>query len=176
MSLGFKASAKTEVKRAEIIPMDFTNALCYGQTGSGKTTGFILPNINERMKAGQGMLIYVYKTNFEAMVKSLALQNGRLDDVIEIGTPWSKSINLLKSVSQTDLKAWFDGINDEKNDYWKNSAYSLLTSINKALNALHELSKNNLGLRKYENEVGLASIAEFCDIKKLKELHADIFD
>lgn len=174
MAIGFNASSKCESKNANIIPQTFTNAICYGQTGSGKTTGFILPNIAERMRAGHGMLIYTYKENFDGMIKALALQNNRLNDVIEIGTPWSEGINLLKECSQDELKTWFDSMSDER-DYWQTAAFSLLGSIVRALNVLHELSQKNKVIE-YKEEASLARVADFCDVKSLKKLHNDILD
>lgn len=174
MAIGFNASTRCENKNANIIPQTFTNAICYGQTGSGKTTGFMLPNIAERMKAGHDMLIYTYKENFDGMIKALALKNNRLDDVVEIGTPWAQGINLLKECSQDELKTWFDSMSDEK-DYWKTAAFSLLGSIVRALNVLHELSVKNKAIE-YKEEASLASMADFCDVKSLKKLHNDILD
>lgn len=174
MAIGFNASSKCESKNANIIPQTFTNAICYGQTGSGKTTGFILPNIAERMRAGHGMLIYTYKENFDGMIKALALKNNRLNDVIEIGTPWSEGINLLKECSQDELKTWFDSMSDER-DYWKTASFSLLGEITKALDVLYELSIKNK-IEDYKKEVSLARVADFCDVKSLKKLHNDILD
>lgn len=171
MSVGFQIKQDVKVN-ANIIPQTFTNALCYGQTGSGKTTGFILPNIDERMKAGGGMLIYVYKENFDGMIKALALKNNRLADIIEIGTPWGQGINLLKECSMDNLKTWFDSLSDEK-DYWKSSSFVLLGGMAKALNVLYELSLKNK-IDDYKQEISLLRVANFCDVNNLKKLHNDI--
>ena len=57
MGIGFMNEEKI-IENNLLVKETFTNAICYGQTGSGKTTGFILPNIQNRMKLNHGLLIY----------------------------------------------------------------------------------------------------------------------
>ena len=55
-SIGFGNNEKRESSFL-YIEEQFTNAICYGKTGSGKTTGFILPNIEKRIKNNHGVLV-----------------------------------------------------------------------------------------------------------------------
>lgn len=56
-TLGF-AQNNTKTIKLPLVQENFTNAICFGKTGSGKTTGFILPNIKDRIDKGHGVLIY----------------------------------------------------------------------------------------------------------------------
>jgi len=115
-----------------IVKETFTNAICYGQTGSGKTTGFLLPNIKNRMKLNHGLLIYDFKGNLHEQVKYIAQQQNKLDDLYEIGKPWGETIDILKYASSKSLQCLFDSIsdNDRSNDtYWANSAYVIFENI-----------------------------------------------
>lgn len=176
-SIGFCLDDKNSDKNEILIPAEFTNALCFGQTGSGKTTGFILPNVDERMKKAGGMLVYAYKDNMQSMIKALALKNGRLGDVCELAAPWSVGINLLKNINEKDAKKWFDSLNSDKN-YWHNAAFKLFKSMKKSLFALHELyqkTKDN-SLREYENEPSFAMIKYFCQPKRLNALFFNVHE
>lgn len=51
MNVGFLTHVNKNIA-IPIIEKIFTNAICYGETGSGKTTGFMLPNIKERIESG----------------------------------------------------------------------------------------------------------------------------
>ncbi len=115
-----------------IVKETFTNAICYGQTGSGKTTGFLLPNIKNRMKLNHGLLIYDFKGNLHEQVKYIAQQQNKLDDVYEIGKPWGETIDILKYASSKSLQSLFDSISDNdksRDTYWANSAYTIFENI-----------------------------------------------
>ena len=119
------------IKEQPIVPETFTNAICYGQTGSGKTTGFMLPNIENRIKLGHGILIYDFKGNFHNQVKYLAKKHNKLDKVYEIGKPWGVKVDILKHSSSKTLQTMFTAISGRKDqsDYWGNSAYNLFENI-----------------------------------------------
>lgn len=134
MSLGFNQKDILNTN-TPIVPANFTNAICYGQTGSGKTTGFMLPNIKERIYKNHSLLIYDFKGNLHLQVKMLANQMNRLDDVIEIGKQWGKKTNILKGISPQLLRKihniYFGGSSGGANnhDYWENASGTLLENV-----------------------------------------------
>lgn len=173
MSVGF--INKNEVKKIEapLVEDRFTNAICFGQTGSGKTTGFILPNIENRIKLNHGILIYDFKGNIHEYVKLLADKYNKLDKVHEIGKPWGKKIDILKYANTRTLENMFRGISGHnKDDYWENAALNLfenLHSILKNLYALIELTYqfnkdivSSYYLKKEEYLPNLANIFSIC--------------
>jgi len=129
MKMGFINQNEIELKQP-IVESNFTNAICYGQTGSGKTTGFILPNIENRIKLNHGILIYDFKGNFHEQIKLLASKYDKLSNVFEIGKPWGKKIDILNYATTNTLQSMFNSIGGHlENDYWQNSAYSLFENI-----------------------------------------------
>lgn len=91
---------KEEIPLAEV---KFTHSLCIGQTGSGKTTSFIYPNLKNRMQLGHGILFFDIKGSEHLAIKKLADDEGRLKDVVEIGKPWGKNINILKTFNEREF-------------------------------------------------------------------------
>ena len=87
-----------------IVEDTFTNAICYGQTGSGKTTGFMLQNIENRIKLGHGILIYDFKGNFHEQVKVLASKHYKLNDLFDRFI-WSLNFELF-SIFPIYGKSW----------------------------------------------------------------------
>jgi hypothetical protein len=129
MTIGFINDDKNN-KDSVIVNSTFTNAICYGQTGSGKTSGFILPNIENRIKLNHGLLIYDFKGNLHQQVKVLALKNKKLRNVFEIGKPWGENIDILKYTTDKSLESMFSSIAGTKeDDYWTQSAYILFNNI-----------------------------------------------
>jgi len=129
MGIGFMNEEKI-IENNLLVKETFTNAICYGQTGSGKTTGFILPNIQNRMKLNHGLLIYDFKGNLHEQVKHIAKKQQKLVTVYEIGKPWGKNIDILKHSSPKSLESMFATIaGTRENDYWTNSAYNLFSNI-----------------------------------------------
>lgn len=130
MTVGFINDKKKNIE-APLIENSFTNAICYGQTGSGKTTGFILPNIENRIKLNHGILIYDFKGNIHTHVKILADTYNKLDKVHEIGKPWGKNIDLLKYSSTHSLENMFHSLSERNkgDDYWANSAKNLFENL-----------------------------------------------
>lgn len=58
-----------------------------------------MPNIEDRIKSGYGVLIYDFKGTLHLQTKYLANKYNKLSDVIEIGKPWGKKINLCDYLS-----------------------------------------------------------------------------
>jgi hypothetical protein len=143
MSVGFIKKEKQLI--LPITPDDFTNSICYGQTGSGKTSGFILPNIDDKIEKNHGVLIYDFKGNLSPQVKILAQKHNKLESVYEIGKPWGVTIDLLDGITSRTIQAIFDNARVGSDSYWTNSArdlfeniYKLLNYYNKAENILKE--------------------------------------
>lgn len=144
MSAGF---IKKELQQGvPLVPQKFTHALCIGQTGSGKTTSFIYPNLEERMRAGHGLLVFDIKGNEHRAIKYLAQKNNRLEDVIEIGKPWGKKINAIASMSEREFEELLVGaIGDVRyagqNAYFHSGAISLGMNIFSILKTYQILDK-----------------------------------
>ena len=134
----------TEKKSSIIVPETFTHSIAFGETGSGKTSSFIYPNLLQRLKSGHGILLYDYKGKEHLSVKYLAHMVGRLDDVVEIGKPWGKSINLIEKMDEDELDKFFDNILDHGKDsrYWQNSAKSLGQALLAVLKGIEAFSKS----------------------------------
>ncbi len=125
----------------ELMPIvgdDFTHAMCLGRTGCGKTSSFILPNIEDRMKKKFGMLILDYKGLLHLQVKALAHKNNCLNKVIELGSPWGSSVNLLKNTNKHLFLESLRLLSGKEIDaFWTNSSLNLIGYIYDAL-ALYE--------------------------------------
>lgn len=127
MKIGFNTS-NTNVKNNIIFPKDFTNGIVFGRTGSGKTSCAILPNIEDRIKSDYGLLIYDFKGNLHLQTKYLAQKYNKLSDVIEIGKPWGKNINLCDYLSLKQIPLIVKSQN-LKTDYWDTASRNLLENI-----------------------------------------------
>jgi len=138
-----------------LVPETFTHAIAFGQTGSGKTTGFIYPNLEKRIFAGHGILLYDYKGQEHTSVKHFAKNAGRLDDVIEIGKPWGEQINLIGNMGEEELDHFFNAVlnHSQENMYWQNSAKSLGQSVLKVLFSVERFVKVYLGLCEVDNRL-----------------------
>ena len=138
-----------------LVPETFTHAIAFGQTGSGKTTGFIYPNLEKRIFAGHGILLYDYKGQEHTSVKHFAQKAGRLDDVIEIGKPWGEQINLIGNMGEEELDHFFDAAlrHSEENKYWQNTAKSLGQSVLKVLFSVEQFVKTYLDLCGVDNRL-----------------------
>ena len=68
-----------------IVTKDYTHSCSIGQTGSGKTSCYIYPNLEQRIKDKDAILFFDYKGKEHQSVKYFAKQNGRFNDIIEIG-------------------------------------------------------------------------------------------
>jgi hypothetical protein len=86
-----------------LVDVKFTHSLCIGQTGSGKTSSYIYPNLKHRMEINHGILFFDIKGDEHFAIKNLAKDAGRLQDVVEIGKPWGRNINLLNSLNERNF-------------------------------------------------------------------------
>ena len=140
MAIGFQ-NPKGNFIKSMVIPKDFTNGIVFGRTGSGKTSCAILPNIEDRIKSEYGVLIYDFKGNLHLQAKYLANKYNKLSDVIEIGKPWGKKINLCDYLS---LKQITMIIQTKSNDtYWDNASKNLLENAYLIYKNLYQL-KNEI--------------------------------
>lgn len=150
--IGFIRTTPSSHKKAlsNIIPMDFTHACAIGETGCGKTTSFIYPNLKDRISKGHGILMFDFKGKEHLALKHFAKEHGRLEEVVELGKPWSPSINLLDMFTgdefYEELRLLLGGLQD---DYWTNLAATVGVHILKTLRAIEH----------FEHEVGRYPIA-----------------
>lgn len=114
-----------------IVAKDYTHSCSIGQTGSGKTSCYIYPNLQQRIKDGDSILFFDYKGKEHQAVKYFAKQNGRFNDVIEIGKDWGKSINIIKYMSKGDLEDFIKNIvsMEKSNEYWARAGSNIAVSI-----------------------------------------------
>ena len=137
MGLGFNLN-ESKVFKDLVVNHDFTNAIIFGRTGSGKTSCAILPNIENRIKSNYGLLVYDFKGNLHLQVKYLANKYERLSDVIEIGKPWGKKINICDYLSINNLSQ-IVGESNVLDNYWTNASknlFEVIYKIHKDLNYL----------------------------------------
>jgi hypothetical protein len=108
-----------------------THSCAIGQTGCGKTTGYIYPNLNQRLKEGHGILFFDYKGKEHAAVKALAKRNFRLNDTVEIGVPWGAKINLIKYMNEAEIRELTIAIMglSEKDAYWTNTGSNIVCAL-----------------------------------------------
>lgn len=114
-----------------IVTKDYTHSCSIGQTGSGKTSSYIYPNLEQRIKDKDAILFFDYKGKEHQAVKYFAKQNGRFNDIIEIGKDWGKSINLLKYMSKSDLEDFIKSMlsMEKNNEYWSRSGANISVAI-----------------------------------------------
>jgi len=130
-------SEKIEEKQTLIVPDDFTHSYAVGKTGCGKTSSYIYPNLDDRIKNGNGLILFDHKGKEHQAVKYFAKKYNRLDDVIEIGLPWGSSCNILKYFNTKELSLFIEEIMSlgEQNDYWTTSATNIVVSIYNVIKA-----------------------------------------
>lgn len=159
MKMGFNTPKGKYIKNIEV-PKDFTNAIFFGRTGSGKTTGAILPVIQDRIKSDYGLLIYDFKGNLHLQVKYLANKFDRLDDVIEIGKPWGKNINILKYLTTKQFLEIVQSNTQAKTDFWDIASKNLLEEIYNILKLEKYIYTqiNKLLNNEYKNEINIKKI------------------
>lgn len=146
-----------------IVEAKFTHSCAIGQTGCGKTTGYIYPNLDERIKKGHSILLYDYKGKEQAALKALALKYNRLDDVIEIGIPWGAKVNLIQFMSESEIYDFvlqLTGLN-EKDKYWSISAANISVAIYKIIRAYLSVLEKANSFNFYDN------LKEYLNKKKL---------
>lgn len=137
-TIGFKIDQiddmDIDVDQQSLVPCDFQHAICFGMTGSGKTASLILPAIEERLGRGHSVVAYTYKGHEHRKIKYLAKEAGRLEDVMEIGKPHGKYINLLsflelKAVNKVFTSLIGGNISKNGDNYWTLSAARLGVAV-----------------------------------------------
>lgn len=125
---------KEENKIVEpIVSSGFRHAMCVGETGCGKTSSFILPNLKDRMQKNHGIFVLDYKGVLHLQIKALAKKMGRLQDIVEIGSPWGDAINIIKNVNKNLFLESIDLLNgDDIDAFWTNSALNWFDNISEA--------------------------------------------
>ena len=118
--------------RTPLVPADFTHCAIVGETGCGKTTSAILPNIEERIKKGHGVLIYDYKGNLHPKIKALALRQEKLEKVVIVGQPWGRRINVVEGMSSKEIEEMLNRVismKKEEDAFWRQSALGVLVPV-----------------------------------------------
>ena len=149
MQMGFMNSSN-KISSSCVVPVEFTHSYASGQTGCGKTTGFVYPNLEERIKNNHGILLYDYKGKEHLAVKYLANKYNRLDDVIEIGKDWGSCINIVKYMNKAQLFEFFKQMNGRTDGdmYWTNSSANICSEV---LTILKNTNKVINICKKYSN-------------------------
>jgi len=141
--MGFRVGDSGEKTKAVAMPCDFQHGICTGMTGSGKTASLILPVMKDRLQRGHGVLAYTYKGHEHLKIKHLAKEAGRLEDVIEIGKPHGKYINLMASLDQNGirdvLEELISGLESKGGDYWTLAAARLGANVVDILRKIHNI-------------------------------------
>ena len=141
--IGFiTADKKTKKCISNIVDINFKHVCIIGETGCGKTTSMINPNINHRIKAGHGILVFDYKGNYHLSVKALADRNGRLDDVVMIGVPWGEKCNIIEDMDENAMIDFLKhSVGHEKDKFWEQSAIGVALPIMRILEVIEKLDK-----------------------------------
>ena len=158
-----------------IAPLTFTHCAIIGQTGCGKTSSAILPNMEDRIKKGHGILAYDFKGNLHTKIKAIAKRHKRLEDVIELGLPWSPSFNLIEKLSLTELENMLRqamGMKPE-DTYWIENALKITLPLINLYRSIQEF--NN-----YISSKGYAFFNLSCSkepsLLSLSQLYTSIYD
>ncbi len=109
-----------------LVPHDFRHAIAIGETGCGKTTGFMLPNLQDRLSKGYGVFAVDFKGTLGLQIKALAKETNRLEDVIEIGVPWGSSFDLMHGVDSGMFSEMLKNSYQEKEtDFWSSAGINI---------------------------------------------------
>jgi RNAse (barnase) inhibitor barstar len=142
-SMGFiKTNQNIENMQTTIVPETFTHSCAIGQTGCGKTTGYIYPNMLNRIKNNHSLIVFDYKGKEHNAVKVFANQCDRLNDIEEIGKDWGRAINLLKYMNDAVLENFlFElfALDGADNVYWGRSATNISMTILKVLGCMEQI-------------------------------------
>jgi len=137
--MGFHLSTKT-LPRVNVPLGEFKHALFVGKTGSGKTTGGINPIVKSRIAEGYGMLIFDEKGKEHRVVKSLANDHGRLEDVVELGKPHGISVNLMDNLSERQLESFIRRfLKRSRESFWEEGAVNIFIPLAKWLMSMKKL-------------------------------------
>jgi hypothetical protein len=175
-SMGFIKTKQIIEKPTTIVAETFTHSCAIGQTGCGKTTGYIYPNILNRIKNHHALIVFDYKGKEHNAVKVLANQCNRLDDIVEIGKDWGKSINVIKYMNDANLENFlFElfALDGTDNIYWGRSATNISMTILKVLGYIEQiLSKaDDINLKeKIDNTINKLNSFQYPKTKTLYSL------
>jgi len=151
--MGFRIDREEETAEKILMPCDFMHIICTGATGSGKTASLILPAMQERLKRGHSIIAYTYKGHEHRKIKHLAKIENRLEDVMEIGKPHGRYINLMASLELSAIQKTLEsliggGVSSKGDNYWTVSASRLgvgVVDISRKLNKLDSLITAEFG-------------------------------
>jgi len=127
-----------------IVPDDFTHSYTVGKTGCGKTSSYIYPNLDDRIKNGNGLILFDHKGKEHQAVKYFAKKYNRLDDIIEIGLPWGSKCNMIAYFNPKELKLFVAQIMSlgSENDYWITSASNIIVSLYNIIKSYIDVMKS----------------------------------
>jgi len=145
--MGFlqNTTADKQVKKQTLIVDDtFRHSYSVGQTGCGKTSGYIYPNLDDRIKNGNAIILLDHKGKENQAVKYCAKKYNRLDDVIEIGLHYGSSCNLIEYFNTKELKLFIEQIMSlgSENDYWITSASNIIVSLYNIIKSYIDIMKS----------------------------------
>jgi type IV secretory pathway TraG/TraD family ATPase VirD4 len=152
------------------IPVDFKHCIILGETGSGKTSSVINPLLLDRMKRNHGILIFDFKGNYHYVVKTLAKQEGKLSNIIELGKIYGSYANIIEDLPlEAVSKILRNLLNHRKDDkFWEDSAVELAKSILGIIYYMNELTNNNCKYKyNFKTLIEIAKNAK--NIKKFKK-------
>ncbi|CZE46939.1 type IV secretory system conjugative DNA transfer family protein [Campylobacter geochelonis] len=144
------------------IPNDFTHVMITGQTGCGKTTSAILPILKDRIEKGHGILVFDYKGKEHKKVKHLALQAGRIKDVVMMGTLWGERVNVLDEISDNVLKRNLKNIFAHQDIFWQNFATNIAFESLQAMKYAYKLAVKFKGF--FDINIGNGDIVDIYQI------------
>jgi len=173
MNIGLVQNDTRKEEKA-LAEVKFTHSLSIGQTGSGKTTSFIYPNLIKRMELGHGILFFDIKGSEHKAIKVLADKSNRLKDVIEIGKPWGKDINILSNFNESTFSKLLESVigsakDSGSNAYFYNAAKTLGLTIYSILNICTNITQEI-------NECGIKASFKLLDTYSLQDIFDTVVD
>jgi hypothetical protein len=172
--MGFAIDVISNEKLTNIAPVDYRHVCIEGETGSGKTVSCIYPNIKERIKKGHGILVPIYKGHEDRVIKAMAKEYDRLEDIYEIGKPTGVKINLLAIINMELFKDHLKRNYRSSDPYWINTVTSWLLALQKSLWAmkltLDELKKENIIEEERLQELATIKVPIDYDQKSKKDI------
>lgn len=167
--------SKTVEESSLIVRKNFTHSFAVDQTGCGKTSSFIYPNLRDRIMCGHGIMIFDFKGKEHRSVKYFANRRNRLEDIIELGTPWSASCNLIEHFNEKELRSFVISLMSMKaeNDYWAVSGANLVVAIWKTIKAYRDVIEEADKINNKKSYLGtvvrfkLPSVLTFAEIANI---------
>ena len=168
-AIGFHRNTHQETKGTKLeIPVNFTHSIILGATGSGKTASCINPLLFDRMQKNHGILIFDFKGNYHYIVKAMAKQLNKLQNVKEIGSNYNHYVNILENIPIEMIETLLHislGYNDT-NKFWDESAISFATAILGIIKCFNEL---NIYDYKYNFKTLIFIVKNMKNIKSFKK-------